>query len=742
MRRLLYRQQGSVSVFLIMMVAIIFMFVAVFIDYARITAFQLQTEQLAKSGIRSVMSSYEPALQEKYGLFALGGSDSNELLASSVAESTGIRSRKGEAFRLLDTTLDSQSVNGSSELGRYPVFERQILEEMKYKAPIDFTLEIVNRFKPLSLVMKEASKTTDLLVKLQKLYEKREKLVDRIMEAQKKASQLVERTHFDTNYVFSNGQTSLTDSSLGSIHSAADIAAQYADYVRKNYADSNRDPDEDAQYAEETSDYEREAGWFSSSFAREATQIQQKHRKHLEEVKPLFGEVREINDQMKGIIAEAEQQNNADYDQVGQGRTPASGVPNLKGDSNHAIQDIRNTVQQLVMPDDFVNSFEAEVQGQLDSFQRFEGEVGSFRSVVSSSIPSTSGSSGPLKQSVTQMKRKIDDYLQAYVWSDAANIILARQQAIATNRSSDKERKRTEAKSKAKLSEVLGLLDKLKQTAKESQQEFDQLEGFFDDSITFNAQKDREADTVSIEGQPEDAGKQSMSMMDGLYGGMAGMLEGVRDEFYRNEYAVNHFTRFEPAMLKSLFTSHDVDKQLSNALHVKNQELEYILYGFHLPGGNVSAAYGEIFSTRLAIRTMEGFVECSRMGHPLLILASAILYGIEHALQDMLELVNKGDLELSKYVPLRLTYKDHLRMFLMLHSRNEKMMSRMLALIQFNTGINPNEKLTYMEGDVRASIHVWFLPGVMRSLRDVQMISQGEFEGNRYYVTKKAAFSY
>jgi len=139
---------------------------------------------------------------------------------------------------------------------------------------------------------------------------------------------------------------------------------------------------------------------------------------------------------------------------------------------------------------------------------------------------------------------------------------------------------------------------------------------------------------------------------------------------------------------------------------------------------------------------MEGFVECSKMGNPLLILAAAILYGVEHAVQDMLELVNKGDIELSKYIPVRLTYKDYLRMFLMLHSRNEAMMSRMLAVIQFNTKINPNERATTVEGDVRASIRLWFLPGVMKTLRLTKIISQGEVEGSRYFVTKKAAFTY
>ena len=85
---------------------------------------------------------------------------------------------------------------------------------------------------------------------------------------------------------------------------------------------------------------------------------------------------------------------------------------------------------------------------------------------------------------------------------------------------------------------------------------------------------------------------------------------------------------------------------------IGNQEVEYILYGFHNPAGNISAAYAEIFSSRLAVRTMEGFIVNSKLGNPLAILAAAILYGIEKAIEDMIQLCQKGSVQLSKYAPL------------------------------------------------------------------------------------------
>ncbi|WP_314585879.1 hypothetical protein [Paenibacillus terrigena] len=744
-RELRDQQHGAVTVFLIMIVAIIFMFIAVFIDYARIAAFQFQTEQLAKSGMRSVMSSYDPILQGKYGLFALGGTDSNALLADSLKQATGIQSLKGSAVRLLDIVPDTQSIEGSNQLGRYPVFEHQIQEDMKYKAPIDFTLEIINRLKPVSQQMKEASRTTDLLVSLQKQYEKREKLMDEVLQAQQRASEQVSRSNFDDSYVGANGQYSIANTMVGTIGRAVDIAAQYEDYVRMKYADSMRDEDESPAYSDETSGYEEDVRSFQRDFRELVDRVQRQHREKLQAVLPKFAEIRALNEQMKRTIAEARAQNKEAYDQVGKGRTPSGGLSELPGDTSTAIEDIRNQVDQLILPDEFIQQFEREVQGQIQAFERFERASRDFDSVVSSAVPSTTGSAYPLKQAVIRLSQAINDYLNAYVRHGGVNVLQAREAAIQAYRSSDAERKKAEAKSKAKLGEVVGLLKKLKEVgagAQKGQEQFNQLRQFYDDNLNFNARAEQEASQSNLNDQPEDASKDSMSMMDDLYGGMAGMLVGMRDEFYRNEYAVNRFTRFEPEKLKDLFTSKNMSDQLVDALQVPSQELEYILYGFHHPGSNLAASYGEIFSVRLAIRTMEGLVECSRMGNPLLILAAAILYGVEHAIQDMLELVNHGDIEVSKYVPVRLTYKDYLRMFLMLHSRNEAMMSRMLAVIQFNTKINPNERVTTIEGDVRASIRLWFLPGVMKTLRLTQFISQGEVEGSRYYVTKKAAFTY
>ncbi|MNW62175.1 hypothetical protein D3C74_402910 [compost metagenome] len=76
-----------------------------------------------------------------------------------------------------------------------------------------------------------------------------------------------------------------------------------------------------------------------------------------------------------------------------------------------------------------------------------------------------------------------------------------------------------------------------------------------------------------------------------------------------------------------------------------------------------------------------------------------------------------------------------------MHSNNERKMSRMLALIRLNTGVNPDEKQTYASGNMRSSIKLWFLPGVVRSIGAV-MGSEDQVEGGRFFIERKADYSY
>ncbi|WP_422658098.1 hypothetical protein ACK8P5_20490 [Paenibacillus sp. EC2-1] len=723
---------GAVSIFLIIALSMVFIFVAVFIDYARVAAMKVQSERLVRAAVRSVMSSYDPQLQQEYGMFAYGESSGDYIMGKMLKDSLSPGER-GDAFRLLPLELDSSGLSIQHPLGKYDIFNRQISEDMKYKAPIDFTLELVNKYKPLSQSMKEASNAVDVLKKLRKLYDKREEALDDMLEKQRKAGKSVESL---SKLIMHPPGTSITDDSLGgAVHTAADAAAQYNDYLLKSQEDASRASDEEKLYTFLIASYLRDVSSVSSDLASKSGKLQKEQDKLLKEADERLEEARSINEEMKQVIKDAEARSETEgYDQVTNNHSP--GADNSSAGDAEMIQAIRGQAEKLIHTDELLNGLKNEIAIQQTRWGQVNERI--------ASLLSSMGGSG-MKGTTLRASSSTQDYLRKYGVSGSENIPERELAMLEQFRSSDKERKETEKKAQMKLKEAYKVIDAISGSNTQNQEILDQfreLQRYYDDSVAFNNEQPSVSKRTARERDPYEAGKSSMNDMDNAYGSMGNVLTGIRDELFQNEYAVHYFQHFDITQLEKVVKDPGSVKDLSDEFAVSKQEVEYILYGFHHPAGNIAAAYGEIFASRLAIRTMEGFVVNSKMGNPLLILAAAILYGIEQAILDMLHLCQKGSIQLSKYVPVEITYRDHLRMFLFIHSNNDKKLSRMLALIRLNTGVNPADRGTYASSEIVTGIRLWFLPGISKAIGTIIGDGTDQVEGNRYLITRRADFSY
>jgi hypothetical protein len=234
---------------------------------------------------------------------------------------------------------------------------------------------------------------------------------------------------------------------------------------------------------------------------------------------------------------------------------------------------------------------------------------------------------------------------------------------------------------------------------------------------------------------PNDGRDEAISLSGSLLTIVEDSLLGARDQLYFSEYANSRMSRYDPAYVKEMLRGGEAP------LSIDAQQMEYILYGFHNPSGNIAAAYGEIFAFRLAIRTMEGFVECSRLGHPLLILVAALVYGIRNAVMDIHSLVEKGSIQLSKYAKITTTYDDYLRLFMLLHGGSSNQMARMIAIMELETGVSFQLAYTYASGEGTASLKLWFFPGLTRIIGRYGGLG-GTVRGGRYEATYTADMAY
>ncbi|TKH44226.1 hypothetical protein C1I60_12920 [Paenibacillus terrae] len=727
-------ESGAVTVFLILILAVMFGFIAVFIDYARIAALHVQTERLTHAAVRSVMSAYDPALQQDYGLFAYGESSGEQIMVKVLNDSAK-RTPRADTLPLMNTKLDSSSLHMERELGKYAIFNEQIREEMKYKAPVDFTVEVLEKLKPLSQNMKEASHTVDLLKRLQKLYDKREAKLDDMLEKQREAGANMEEVR--KRIIKQRGAYIPNQYIWDSLEVVADIAAQYKHYVHV-YEDNKKSVDDVKIMQMEK--YARRARSALDRLGQAMTKAGKEHDELLVEAKEPLNEARQINEEMRQVIAQYKQRAaNAGYDEVSAAPTPSGG----SSSADPSVGSARQKADDLLIPDKEFDQMEATIEKQRTAIHTVNNRLTSMiRTLSFYTDPNLN--TDMFRQEVISTLKEMDQYLNVYAWSGPSNVLNDEARAMDTRRGPDKERKKMEKEAKSKLKQAYQIIEMLSKGT-QSAGPFQKLEQYYNESISFNQSASSPSVSADLSYDTYDAAGASMDSMDGLYGAASGLLTQLGDEFFQNEYALSYFNHVDFSRFGSLAGSGgrvgNTAQILGDQLELNNQEVEYILYGFHNPTGNLASAYGEIFAMRLAIRTMEGLVKNSSKGNPLVVLAAAVLYGVEKAIEDMIMLAQKGYVPLSDFLKFRMTYKDHLRLFLMLHSNNERKMSRMLALIRLNTDVNPAERQTYARGEVKNGMKLLFLPGVMKMLGLAS--EEGEsIKGSVYYVTKTAHFSY
>ncbi|KWX73445.1 hypothetical protein AMQ84_22755 [Paenibacillus riograndensis] len=731
------RSDGSVSIFLIMVLAFVFLFTAVLIDYARIAAINVQEERLARAAVRSVMSAYDLELKDKYGLFAYGGNDGDQLLASVLNDNL-YESGRGDAFNLLPSDLDSSSLSWSRPLGSYDIFRRQIVEEMKYKAPVDFALELAGKFKPLSAAMGEASRTTKVLGKLQPLYDEREATLDQMLKSRKQAAESGKALQA---LIMNPPGDTIVFTAIGSITAAADIPAMYGDYVGKHNADMQRRAEgRTAWYESLLQSYLQESAELLEQVSGSQAAYQEEQQRYMEEAAAALERVKSLNVQMKSLLEQSRNSGPEDAQDPARSWDIPGGTAELSADPIHKL---REQEDSLILAASDISTLENSLSEQQTASQAVVQQV----ALLPGSLSPAAGLNADVSAMMARVlgaSQTIDSYMRNY--GNDGVLIAADRTRIETHRTFDSQRKQTEQEAKGKLGDAMKLLDQIRALgagAGEAMERYQTLRNYYNGNIAFNKGLDQEPETGAAEQNLYSAGSSSMVKVDGLYAAMGNVLEGARDRLFQTEYSALYFPPFDISQLSGLASGSldDAAEKLADQLDPTAQELEYVLYGFYNPAGNIAAAYGEIFAVRLAIRTMEGFTERASLGNPLLVLASALLYGVEQAVQDMLLLCKNGEIPLSKYIPAKLSYRDYLRLFLVLHGGGDVQLSRMLALIRLNTGNNPDEIFTYAAADIKMAMPLWFLPGVVKLL-DYGGGLSGDVQGKLYYRTVQADFSY
>lgn len=633
--------EGSVSIYFIITLSALFLFNAVLIDFARIKAAEKQTENAVRAALRSTLSQFDSSLHS-YGLYGLADFEQGDDLFRNILKRNLSDHSGGDSFRLIQPKWDEKSIDLQPRysLANQEVFKQQVYEDMKYTAPIEFIIEVVNKFQKSGTVseLKGASTFAKEAEGLEELIVQRENSLD---QAWAEAEKLI-GPHGDVGKFYRKYKLRLTE--------------------------INR-------------------------LAEQITSLEQKD----EMIEDVFVKISKY----VGLVLLTDQSLQADYNQLNLTKDRIRAHLNQAKHFNNQLKTEINTsrlthgVESGSIKEMSLDSNENIVIMELSFFAQYEVGIANFLSLFS----------GFELRFDPAMLTTEADYVQRYDRLVSANEAYSRQAAEFYRKQKTLEDERTRRNADLNIM-------KNDQIAKTKEQ-LKNLKDLFSDcgsgSYLFEYSQLEAADYSSTKSAVDldnaaEIGNQSMNLVDQLG---IGLLQ-IRDKAYLNEYAL------------SKFNFRTQQNEHPNGHKLPKQEAEYILYGLNSCELNHGAAYAEIFALRLATRTMEALLnprgKMVAAGSPLLVFMWAVAEGAVKAYQDMKQLVNGKEVELTEKLSKAITinYKDYLRILLLIHGSEENRIARMQGLIKLNTGAQLHQKAVYIEGHATSSIQLWFIPGVMK----------------------------
>ncbi|NIK66676.1 hypothetical protein [Paenibacillus sp. BK720] len=729
---------GSITIFSAVVLSGLLLFSAVLIDYARMAVLHKVTEDAARSGVRSALSAYDNRLYERYGLFGRGGTDGNDIFEQTVQANLGQSAGQKGTFKLVQAELQSAHVDNAEVLGKHEVFARQVLEEMKYKAPVDFTLELASKFAPLSGAMKEATVTVNMLEELRKLYDKREAKLAAALQLQRQAAETV-------GGIAGLIPTKALELATGAVN-AARLAGDYAQYANWVMTDQQHaQQGKKTNYSDQIKDYEEKARGWTDEMSRELAVAKKQHDKLQQEAVKAINEAKQVNADMQRIKQEAANApSNSGYDRVTGNKAAGVGAdgPVMDTAPENDMQEIRKMADELILPDGWFTEYSGEIANQASVFASLQMEAGGFMNNLTAGLASPNLSNEQIKEGAVNLRIAYEQYEAAYVRKGSS--LDVREEKL-TDKELKKQRRAQEAKAGELWSEARRLLHGMTSVpqSEEHLQVIQDIEKRYKDNLLFNQEAaGAEAEGLAFAEDAHEEAEAATSVMSGVFGGIADMLEQARDSVYLSEYTVSHYASFAPQNLRALLASGDAN-ELAHAVAFSNQEAEYVIYGFHSPTANLAAAYGELIGVRMAVRTMEGLSACRAAAHPLLVLSCSVVYGLEKTMEDLAAFTERGSAPLSKYINVEVAYTDYLRLFMLVHggANRPAALARMIAVIEHNGGVALSKIPTALTGEVKASAKLWFLPGVMDIVQHFGSL-QGKVVGGKYETVQTIGWSY
>lgn len=697
--------KGGITVFL----AVIFMSLLVFsgslIDIARIQVAERKVESALSTSVRSVLADYDADLVGEFGIFGLDtGAGSGEMKDELLRYFKLNLTERHEGIRFISYDMQKCIVEteGLGNLANKDILKHQILEYMKYKAPVTFVEntagDIIAGFKKAKLgqKMKFAEKEKAVREKALELEGKLGQLNDRISGIKKNVADLTEEKLQDLMDSLEDTAREYLPQSDSAYDAYAAVRQLSDDFLDEKDPADNRinreagiEPDESTRYEHVDEDNEKTKA-----------AIEQ----YMREIEPVAKEIASLRAQIDSLQSQV--------DRIQQ-----------------AIASLRKRIAALEERED---PPEDRISAMLEQIDAYESQI------------------LPLQQQIQQKEQQINDKLEV-LENKLSGIRLEEVRLNEDSRISTKKHPEKPEEEKSKFDKKAEeILDQLKELGKSIPSEWLITKAEFTEV--------RDEDDSKIEGMKQAAmsirdsstGNDCEMSYENVFGYMKKILEiiegstlDMRDKLYLIEYVMDKFT----------FLTSQTDR---NRYFTKG-EVEYILAGEDIPFDPykshqalvVTDVLTQVWFLRFAVDTIDSFA-ANNIPDPFARLAWALAEGAVQACTDMLAMLAGEAISICpSCTAVQLQYSDHLR-FLLLIQDEDITIRRVQQLMQVNIknyadaksgGNRENFRLRNYNTAVRAKaevpVNLWFLP-----VLSLDKLGFRHFSGRQYVVAREVYIGY
>ncbi|MDF2522619.1 MAG: hypothetical protein K0R31_260 [Clostridiales bacterium] len=693
-------RKGSITIFQLIIFSALLLMTGVLVDAVRIMTAERTVQSALNTAARSTLAEYDDKLVGDYGLFAIDASAQDSKLKEHFMKYLNYNiSDNNKEFRFIDYEVNPAKTGIMTERNLLNnndnAFKEQIVEYMKYKAPILITKNVVDRVLSSGIFKKREFAGKEKVVR----YSSNE-----VKEAAGNAASQMSKLNNDTRVI-----ESYTVNEYNSNEFLNRLKT-----LKTGYQDLNG---------------------VLNTLGTSIEVYRQKVRLSNE-----FGEKANKDESLQGDAAI--QMNGSEFEHSDESIEKAGGIVACNVTS---LDILLPQVEPLLLQIDLwlqivesLNLSNIQLQSEIMLLRMSKGGESTGRQIerLSDNIQKNNEKIYELKLKIKENTAKVNSLKSSFRPDEFTNIDL--NPADGSKKNYANEAPDTSANN-SQLNQLKTELEQyisgknIKEGWLIAAQDFEQAEAENDRLIQGMQNRRVSEDENKAEADNEDAFK----LLDQLKGALNSGMENM----FVVEYILDRF---------SYHTS-----LAERGHYFEKGEVEFILWGARQQNLNIAAAVSTISLLRFAINTIDYFAT-SEIPHPVLRLVYSVGRGLAQAFKDSFDLYNGKQIPIipslnNKGNAFQLNYADHLRMFLLMQSVTDsrKQLNNIRELIQVNlkspdeNGMlqNPEFQLgkyrTIINGKVEANINLWFLP-----LLQLDKVNSNSFKGGKYIIIKEISIGY